>query len=40
MNYKDAQLAHGPPVEQGFFYDFGTSAKVLESDYERLETDI
>jgi threonyl-tRNA synthetase len=40
LNYKDALLAHGPPVDQGFFYDFGTSAKVSELDYDRLETDI
>jgi threonyl-tRNA synthetase len=25
LNYLDAKLAHGPPVDQGFFYDFGTS---------------
>jgi threonyl-tRNA synthetase len=24
INYPDAKLAHGPPVDQGFFYDFGT----------------
>jgi threonyl-tRNA synthetase len=40
MKYKDALLAHGPPVEQGFFYDFGTTSKVVESDYEQIESDI
>ena len=40
LNYKDALLAHGPPVEQGFFYDFGTQQKVVETDYEKLESDI
>jgi len=36
----DAKLAHGPPIDQGFFYDFGTASKVTEVDYERLERDI
>ena len=40
LNYLDAKLAHGPPIDQGFFYDFGTASKVTESDYERLERDI
>ena len=40
MNYKDALLAHGPPVDQGFFYDFGTEAKVVETDYEKVENDV
>jgi threonyl-tRNA synthetase len=40
MNYRDALLTHGPPTEQGFFYDFGTEAKVVESDYERIELEV
>jgi len=40
LNYKDALLCHGPATDQGFFYDFGTSQKVTETDYEKLETDI
>lgn len=40
LNYPDAKLAHGPSTDQGFFYDFGTSQKVTELDYDQLANDI
>ena len=40
LTYPDAQLAHGPPTDSGFFYDFGTQAKVTETDYASLESHI
>ena len=40
LTYPDAQLAHGPPTSDGFFYDFGTQTKVTEADYFCLESHI
>jgi threonyl-tRNA synthetase len=39
--YPNAKLTHGPPIEQGFFYDFAADGKVVtEDDYPELEKTI
>lgn len=37
--WPDAQPTIGPPIEQGFYYDFA-NLKISDADFERIETEI
>src|SRR3954469_14573492 len=38
--YPDVKIAIGPPIENGFYYDFEFPEPVHESDLERIEAEI
>ncbi len=38
--WPDAQLAGGPPVEQGFYYDVEMSHRLSPEDFERIEAEM
>ncbi|EPR79475.1 Threonyl-tRNA synthetase [Spraguea lophii 42_110] len=35
--YPDAKLSNGPPIEEGFYYDFLIDKKISEDDYSAIE---
>ena len=38
--YDDVQLAIGPTIEDGFYYDFDLDEKLSENDFEKLEAEM
>ncbi|MCB9851235.1 MAG: threonine--tRNA ligase [Phycisphaerales bacterium] len=38
--YPDTQLAYGPPLEDGFYYDLHTSHAISPPDFERIEAEM
>jgi threonyl-tRNA synthetase len=38
--WPDAQFAYGPPVENGFYYDFDMAHRVTPDDFERIEAEM
>ncbi len=38
--YKDIQLAFGPTVENGFYYDFQTERRLSEEDFPKIEAEM
>lgn len=38
--YKDSLLTMGPPIKDGFYYDFHSDQVVTEKDYKTLESSI
>src|SRR4051794_19503082 len=38
--YPGVKIAIGPPIEQGFYYDFEFPAPISESDLERIEEEV
>ncbi len=38
--WPDAQFAYGPPVENGFYYDFEMKHRITPDDFERIETEM
>src|SRR5690348_16754835 len=38
--YPDVKIAIGPPIENGFYYDFEFPQPIHESDLERIEAEI
>src|SRR5476651_1131852 len=38
--WPDAQLAYGPPVENGFYYDAELSHRIAPEDFERIEAEM
>jgi threonyl-tRNA synthetase len=38
--YPDVKIAIGPPIEDGFYYDFEFSAPIHEQDLERIEAEM
>src|SRR6188472_3337442 len=38
--WPDAQFAYGPPVENGFYYDFDMKHRVTPDDFERIEAEM
>ena len=38
--YKNVQLAIGPAIENGFYYDFDTETRFSEEDFEKIEQEI
>ncbi len=35
--WPDAQFAYGPPVENGFYYDFQMAHRITPEDFEKIE---
>jgi len=38
--WPDAQLAGGPPVESGFYYDIDLDHSITPDDFEKIEAEI
>ena len=38
--YKDIQLAIGPSIDAGFYYDFDTEYRFSEADFEKIEAEM
>src|SRR3954470_13104132 len=38
--WPQAQLAYGPPLENGFYYDIALDAPVSSNDFERIEAEM
>ena len=38
--YKNVQLAIGPAIENGFYYDFDTETRFSEEDFEKIEQEM
>src|SRR3954447_14328198 len=38
--YPDVKIAIGPPIENGFYYDFQFRQPISESDLERIEAEV
>lgn len=38
--YPDAKLVHGPPVEEGFFYDVDIKEPISSEDYKKIEMEM
>src|SRR5215210_386321 len=38
--YPDVKIAIGPPIENGFYYDFEFAKPIREEDLERIEVEI
>lgn len=38
--WPDAQFAYGPPVENGFYYDFQMKHRVTPEDFEKIEAEM
>lgn len=38
--WPDAQFAYGPPVENGFYYDFEMKHRITPDDFEKIETEM
>lgn len=38
--WPDAQFAYGPPVDNGFYYDFDMAHRVTPDDFERIEAEM
>ncbi len=38
--WPDAQFAYGPPIENGFYYDFDMKHRITPEDFEKIETEM
>jgi threonyl-tRNA synthetase len=38
--WPDAQFAYGPPIENGFYYDFEMKHRITPDDFEKIETEM
>ena len=38
--WPDAQFAYGPPVENGFYYDFDLKHRITPDDFEKIEAEM
>ncbi|MGB6223066.1 threonine--tRNA ligase [Haloferula sp.] len=38
--WPDAQFAYGPPVENGFYYDFDMEHRITPDDFEKIEAEM
>jgi threonyl-tRNA synthetase len=38
--WPDAQFAYGPPVENGFYYDFQMAHRITPEDFEKIEAEM
>ncbi|MEY3894821.1 MAG: hypothetical protein RLZZ214_340 [Verrucomicrobiota bacterium] len=38
--WPDAQFAYGPPIENGFYYDFEMAHRVTPDDFEKIEAEM
>jgi len=38
--WPDAQFAYGPPVENGFYYDFDLGHRITPDDFEKIEAEM
>ncbi len=38
--WPDAQFAYGPPIENGFYYDFELSHRITPDDFEKIEAEM
>ena len=38
--YKDIQLAIGPSIDAGFYYDFDTEYRFSEEDFKKIEEEM
>src|ERR1051325_8230902 len=38
--WPDAQFAYGPPVENGFYYDFDMKHRLTPDDFEKIEAEM
>src|ERR1700709_1131549 len=38
--WPEAQLAYGPPVENGFYYDMEMSHRIAPEDFEKIEAEM
>ena len=38
--WPEAQLAYGPPVETGFYYDLEFSHRIAQEDFEKIEAEM
>ena len=38
--WPDAQFAYGPPIENGFYYDFDMKHRITPDDFERIEAEM
>lgn len=38
--WPDAQFAYGPPIENGFYYDFKMAHRVTPDDFEKIEAEM
>ncbi|MEY5012902.1 MAG: hypothetical protein RLY69_617, partial [Verrucomicrobiota bacterium] len=38
--WPDAQFAYGPPIENGFYYDFDMKHRLTPDDFERIEAEM
>ena len=38
--WPDAQFAYGPPVENGFYYDFDMKHRITPDDFEKIEAEM
>jgi threonyl-tRNA synthetase len=38
--WPDAQFAYGPPVENGFYYDFQMAHRITPDDFEKIEVEM
>lgn len=38
--WPDAQFAYGPPIENGFYYDFDLSHRITPDDFEKIEAEM
>ncbi len=38
--WPDAQFAYGPPIENGFYYDFQMKHRITPDDFEKIEAEM
>ncbi len=38
--WPDAQFAYGPPIENGFYYDFEMTHRITPDDFEKIEAEM
>ena len=38
--WPDAQFAYGPPIENGFYYDFDMAYRITPDDFEKIEAEM
>ena len=38
--WPDAQFAYGPPIENGFYYDFDMKHRITPDDFEKIEAEM
>ena len=38
--WPDAQFAYGPPIDNGFYYDFDMNHRITPDDFEKIEAEM